>query len=224
MSIQSAVSARFGAEVWLFRQRRDIACRIDVAAATLQAMTDSPTEPFEHAEHAEHVAHSGDRFLMQVSVTIAILAVVAATVGSLETIETAATIGDKNAAVLVQNKATDNWNFYQAKSIKKNMYDIAAAAGGPGADGFKAQAQRYGADEQELLAKGQELERETDAKLLDSERHERRHHLLTVAVTFLHVAIAVATISIIMRGQRWPWRASIGLGILGSLLAAYAYL
>ncbi len=187
-------------------------------------MTDSPTEPFEHAEHAEHVAHSGDRFLMQVSVTIAILAVVAATVGSLETIETAATIGDKNAAVLVQNKATDNWNFYQAKSIKKNMYDIAAAAGGADADGFKAQAQRYGADEQELLAKGQELERETDAKLLDSERHERRHHLLTVAVTFLHVAIAVATISIIMRGQRWPWRASIGLGILGSLLAAYAYL
>jgi hypothetical protein len=191
---------------------------------TLYAMTDSPTEPFEHAEHAEHVARSGDPFLMQVSVTIAILAVVAATVGSLETIETAATIGDKNAAVLVQNKATDNWNFYQAKSIKKNMYQIAAAGGGPDADAFKAQAQRYGADEQELFAKGQELERETEAKLLHSEGHERRHHLLTVAVTFLHVGIAVATISIIMRGQRWPWRASIGLGVLGSLLAAYAYL
>ncbi len=187
-------------------------------------MTNSPTEPFEHAEHAEHVARSGDPFLMQVSVTIAILAVVAATVGSLETIETAATIGDKNAAVLVQNKATDNWNFYQAKSIKKNMYQIAAAGGGPDADAFKAQAQRYGADEQELFAKGQELERETEAKLLHSEGHERRHHLLTVAVTFLHVGIAVATISIIMRGQRWPWRASIGLGVLGSLLAAYAYL
>lgn len=161
---------------------------------------------------------------MQVSVTIAILAVVAATIGSLETIETAATIGDKNAAVLVQNKATDNWNFYQAKSIKKNMYEIAAAAGGPAADGFKAQAQHYGEDEQALLAKGQALERETDAKLQDSERHEHRHHLLTAAVTFLHVAIAVATISIIKRGLRWPWRASIALGVFGSLLAAYAYL
>ena len=187
-------------------------------------MTDSPTEPFEHAEHAEHVAHLGDRFLMQVSVTIAILAVVAATIGSLETIETAATIGDKNAAVLIQNKATDNWNFYQAKSIKKNMYEIAAAGGGPSAADFKAQAQRYGADQEALLAKGEALERDTDAKLRDSERHERRHHLLTIAVTFLHVAIAVATISIIMRGQRWPWRASIGLGTIGSLLAAYAYL
>ena len=48
-----------------------------------------PTEHFEHAEHAAHAAHSGDPFLAQVSMTIAILAVAAATVGSLETIETA---------------------------------------------------------------------------------------------------------------------------------------
>jgi hypothetical protein len=161
---------------------------------------------------------------MQVSITIAILAVVAATIGSLETIETAATIGDKNAAVLIQDKATDNWGFYQAKSIKKNMYEIAAAAGGPAADAFKEKAQGYGADEKAIFAKGEELERETNAKLLESERHERRHHLLTVAVTFLHVAIAIATISIIMRGQRWPWQASITLGVIGSLLAAYGYI
>ena len=35
--------------------------------------------------------------------------------------------------------------------------------------------------------------------------------------------IAVATLSIIMRGRRWPWQASIVLGILGSAVAAYAY-
>ena len=87
-------------------------------------MSESPVEHFEHAEHA---ALLGDPFLTQVAVTIAILAVIAATVGSLETLETAAAIGDKNAAVLLENKATDTWNFYQAKSIKKNLYAIAAA-------------------------------------------------------------------------------------------------
>ena len=46
-------------------------------------MSESPSEHFEHAEHAEHASLLGDPFLMQVSVTIAILAVVAATVGSL---------------------------------------------------------------------------------------------------------------------------------------------
>jgi hypothetical protein len=71
------------------------------------SMSESPVEHFEHAEHAQHAAFLGDPFLTQVSITIAILAVVAATVGSLETLETAAAIGDKNAAALFENKATD---------------------------------------------------------------------------------------------------------------------
>jgi hypothetical protein len=187
-------------------------------------MSESPVEHFEHTEHAEHAALLGDPFLTQVAVTIAILAVIAATVGSLETLETAAAIGDKNAAVLVQNKATDTWNFYQAKSIKKNLYAIAAANGGPKADDFKKQAERNGADEQGLFAKGQALEHQTEEKLRDSERHENRHHILTVAVTLLHVAIAIATIAIIVRGQRWPWYAALALGAIGATGAAYAYI
>ncbi len=132
-----------------------------------------------------------------------------------ETLETADAMGDKNAAVLLQNKATDTWNFYQAKSIKKNLYNVAAANPGPTTGDFKQQAERYGADEQELFAKGQALERQAEEKLSDSERHENRDHILTVAVTLLHVAIAIATIAIIVRGQRWPWYAAIALGVLG---------
>jgi len=187
-------------------------------------MSDSPVEHFENAEHAEHAALLGDPFLTKVSVTIAILAVAAATVGSLETLETAAALGDKNTAVLLQNQATDNWNFYQAKSIKKNLYAIAAANPGPAADGFKKQAERYGLDEADLFAKGQTLEQQTEEKLRHSEGHEHRHHILTIAVTLLHVAIAIATIAIIVRGQRWPWYAALTLGALGSIGAAYAYL
>lgn len=188
-------------------------------------MSESPTEFFEHAEHAEHVAHSGERFLQQVSITIAMLAVVAATVGSLETIETAASIGDKNESVLIQNRATDNWSFYQAKSIKKNMYEIALANAqpGPAADGFKVQAKRYASDEKEIGDKGKELERQVDEKLHDSEKHEHRHHILTVAVTLLHIAIAIATIAIIVRGHRWPYYSAVILGVLGVIGAAFAY-
>jgi hypothetical protein len=187
-------------------------------------MSESPVEHFEHAEHAGHASLLGDPFLTQVSITIAILAVIAATVGSLETLETADAIGDKNAAVLLQNKATDTWNFYQAKSIKKNLYAIAAANPGPAAGDFKKQAERHGEDEQELFAKGQALEHQSEEKLIDSDRHENRHHILTVAVTLLHVAIAIATIAIIVRGQRWPWYAALVLGAMGTMGAAYAYI
>lgn len=188
-------------------------------------MSESPTEHFEHAEHAGHVAHLGDNFLTKVSITIAILAVAAATVGSLETVETAAAIGDKNESVLLQNRATDTWNFFQAKSIKKNMYDIAAAAVPPGpvADAYKASSKKNETDEKELRDKGETLEHEVEAKLLDSEKHERRHHVLTVATTALHISIAIATIAIIIRGHRWPFYAAVVLGIAGVLGAAYAY-
>ena len=189
-------------------------------------MSESPTEHFEHAEHAEHIAASGDRFLMKVSITIAILAVAAATVGSLETIETAASIGDKNESVLLQNRATDNWSFFQAKSLKKNMYDIAAmsAPPGPTADAFKAQSTRYAGEEKEIGDKGTKLEHDVEAKLHESERHEARHHVLTVATTLLHISIAIATIAIIIRRQRWPYYSAVVLGTLGVIGAGYAYL
>jgi hypothetical protein len=45
------------------------------------------------------------------------------------------------------------------------------------------------------------LEHQTEEKLRDSKGHEHLHHIVTVAVT-LHVAVAIATIAIIVRGQR----------------------
>jgi hypothetical protein len=183
----------------------------------------SPTEPFEHAEHAEHVAHLGDRNLTLVSMTIAILAVFAATVGSLETLETAGAVGDKTHAVLLQNKASDSWSFYQAKSLKQNLYALAAAQGGARTQEFSDTANRYANEQKEIEKEAKSLEAHSEEALASSERHERRHHILTVSVTMLHVGIAVATIAIIVRGQLWPWRAAIALGLAGAVGAIYAY-
>jgi hypothetical protein len=184
----------------------------------------SPTEHFEHAEHAEHAAHSENPFLPLVALTIAVLAVIAASVGSLETIETQATIDSKNDAVLLQDKATDTWNLYEAKSIKRNLYEIAAAAGGPKAADFKQEAQRNGDDEKKYEPQAKILEAQRDAKLEASERHEHRHGVLTIAVTLLQISIAIATISIVRHGARWPWYVALALGFAGILGAAFAYI
>jgi hypothetical protein len=183
---------------------------------------EAPTEPFEHAEHAEHAA--GDPFLAIVAITIAILAVVAAGVGSLETIETEATIDSKSDAVLLQDEATDTWNFFQAKSIKRNMYEIAAAASGPNAAGFQQQAKRNGDDQQKLQSQGSAFEAQRDDKLEESERHEHRHETLTISVTLLHISIAIATIAIVRRGARWPWYAALILGAAGAIGTGLAYI
>ncbi len=67
-------------------------------------------------EHIEHAAHHGTPFLLTVSVTIAFIAVLAASVGSLESLETAAALTEQNAASLLQNKTSDQWAFFRQKT------------------------------------------------------------------------------------------------------------
>jgi hypothetical protein len=183
-----------------------------------------PQEPFEHAEHAEHAAHSGAPFLQIVSVTIAILAVVAATIGSLESFETAAALKKQSEANLLQNKTSDQWAFYQAKSIKKGLYSVAASQGGAQAAQQTAEAKRYDAEAREIETNARALEQEVDGRLHEAEHHEHRHHILTMAETLLHAAIAITTIAIVTRGRRWPWLCGLALTTAGVVLAGSSYL
>src|ERR1700748_247177 len=85
-------------------------------------------EAHEHMEHAEHASHEHDPFISRVAITVAALAVLAAAAGSLETMEGEGSLGATSEAVLMQDRATDTWNEFQADSIKKHVYGIAARA------------------------------------------------------------------------------------------------
>src|SRR5271156_1542268 len=98
---------------------------------------DPALEAHEHAEHAEHAAHEKNPFISRVSITVAVLAVMAAAAGSLETVEGGRAITESSEAVLAQDKATDSWNEYQADSLKRHMYEIAADGGGPRTQDYK---------------------------------------------------------------------------------------
>jgi len=186
-------------------------------------MHDAPMDVVEHREHAEHAAHAHDPFISRVSITIALLAVVTAITGSLETVENGAAITEASRAVLAQDKATDAWSFYQAKSIKKRLDTMVAEEGGPNADRYRGQAAKDAADETGIQSEAKRDEAERDALLQQSERHEQRHHSLTVAATLLEMGIAIATIAIITR-RRWPWLAAVGLGVAGAAASAWTLL
>ncbi len=189
-------------------------------------MTDSPLEELEnheHMEHAEHASRHGGGLLSWVSMTIALLAVLSAVVGSLETIASGKALTEKNEAVLAQSKASDSWAFYQAKSLKKHIYGIAADQGGDKADKYRKTAADNAADEEKIQGEAKALEKERDEHLKQGEIAEGRHHRLTVAATLLHMGIAISTIAIIAQ-RRWPWIASLILGAAGSAIAVWAYL
>ncbi|HLK23091.1 MAG TPA: DUF4337 family protein [Caulobacteraceae bacterium] len=186
-------------------------------------MSDPALDAHEHAEHAAHAAHESDPFVSRVSITIAILAVVAATAASLETFESASAIIAANQAVLAQEQATDQWNFYEAKSLKKNMYAIAAAAGGANAADNAKKAKTEGQGQDQAQAEAKAFEHQRDRALEKSESHEARHHRLSIAATLLEIGIAVSTIAIITK-KRWPWIGASLLGLAGVAVAIWAYL
>ena len=189
-------------------------------------MSDSPLEEFEHHEHAEHAAHaahSGDPLISQVTFTIAVLAVVAAIAASLETTEADGAISAKNDAVLAQDQATDQWGFANSKSLRKKLYEISADAAGPKAAAYAKSAAKEAGDEVNARGDAKALEAKRDAALGRAERHETRHERLTVASTLLHMAIAIATLAIILT-RRWPWFAALALSAAGLAVGAWAYL
>jgi hypothetical protein len=127
--------------------------------------------------------------------------VLAASAGSLDTNESRAASAAKTEPVLFHNKATDNWNFFEAKCLKKNIYDIAAAESGTKSGEFRAQASRNDADGVEIQRIAEPFESLSDEALKRAQIHEDPHHFLTIAVIMLHISIAIATIAIIGGGH-----------------------
>jgi hypothetical protein len=184
---------------------------------------DAALEAHEQHERAEEAAHARDPFVTRVSITIAILALLAATVGSLETLEAGSAITSSSEAVLAQDKATDTWGEFQADSLKRHIYGIAADQPGANAARYRETASKELASQNEIQTRAKEDEVERDRLLATSRRHEERHHWLTAAATLLEIAIAICTVAIITR-RRLFWLGSVALGIGGMALFGAAYL
>jgi hypothetical protein len=186
-------------------------------------MSDSPLEEMEARESAERAEEAKkDSFNSQVTMTIAIMAVVAAVSASLETSEGDKTIVAKNDAVLQQNQATDKWNEYEAKSVKKNIYQVAADQGGAKAPAYAKVVAQNSADQQRIMAEAKAFEEKRRQYSEVAEIHERRHGRLTIGSTLLHMAIAISTLSIILH-RRWPWFTALALTAAGLAIGAWAY-
>jgi hypothetical protein len=184
---------------------------------------DSALQAHEHSEHARHAAHSGDVFISRIAISVAVLAVLAAVSGSLETVEGGRALNNTSEAVLEQDKATDAWAEYQADSLKKHIYGVAADAGGPHADRYRRLVQENTTKQDAIRRSARTAEAERNRLLAASSAHEERHHWLTGAATLFEIGIAMSTVAIITR-RHWLWFTALGFGAVGVALLAAAYL
>jgi hypothetical protein len=186
---------------------------------------DAALEAHEHTEHAEHAAHEHDPFISRVAITVAALAVLAAAAGSLETMEGEGSLGATSEAVLMQDRATDTWNEFQADSIKKHIYTVASRSTTTATDiaYYKKQAKEYGETQNKLHKDADDREAERDNLLKESAHHEERHKWLTGSATLFEIGIAMSTVAIITK-RNYLWFGALTFGAVGLGLLAYTYL
>src|SRR5258707_9694612 len=124
-------------------------------------MSEELQELREHAEHAKH-----DPSLAPVTLTMAVVAVLVATVSLL---------GHRTHTeeIILQNKVTDQWGYYQAKNIRRHtdelFADLTSVVASKDAeavaklhDKYAAEADRYKDEQKELDSKARELEKDAE--------------------------------------------------------------
>ena len=181
--------------------------------------------PHDHAvEHAAHEAHQGDEgFGSRLAVATAILA----TVGALFSYQGGATQNNamiyKNNAAIKKTEASNQWNYYQAKSNKQNLAELAMALPGVDVDKYRKEVARY-KDEKEVIRKDAE-KLEADSKKWDeeSEKQIHLHHRWAQAMTVIQVSIALAAITLITR-KKWMQTGVYIAAVASAVLAGMAML
>ena len=181
--------------------------------------------PHDHElEHAAHHGSGGDGFAGTIAVTTAILA----TVGALFSYMGGATQANaglyKNDAAIKKTEASNQWNYYQSKSSKQNLAELAMAIV---AEDKKAQYQqeveRYKKEKVEIKAAAEKLEAESAEWDKKSEQQLHQHHRWAQATTALQISIALAAIALLTR-RKWLEWGMFGVAAIGVALGVAAFL
>jgi hypothetical protein len=172
----------------------------------MEAMSVSE-ELHEHSEHAK------DPFDKRVAATMAIIAATLAIISVAGHIAT-------TEELLLQQKASDQWSYYQAKSIRRYESEVARDVFAAMRNDAKSQeytknAERYRKDDDEIQKQAQELEQES---------HVRGHQALRLhfGEVFLEISIVLASLAILSKRGVF-WYAALAGGAVGAIIGATAY-
>ncbi|MFA5073453.1 MAG: DUF4337 domain-containing protein [Nitrospirota bacterium] len=134
--------------------------------------------------------------------------------------------GYSTKAVMSQSQASDQWAYYQAKSIKGYVYelqkekfevDLKTMKGSVSRslasdlekkiDGYAQKIKRYDGEKADIMKKAQELEESRDTI-------QKHAGAFGMAAMFLQIAILLSSISALMK-QKYFWYLGMGSGIFG---------
>lgn len=185
------------------------------------------SEEFEVKGPHEEVLEGGEES-REFNNRLAVMTAIMATIGALLSYEASVTLGEaillKNEASIKKTEASDQWNFYQAKSNKQNLAELAAKlTTGKDHDDSKNDVLRYSAEKTELKKKAEDLEKLSHEADEHSEQYMHAHHRWATGTTALQIAISLAAIALLTR-RKWLQYASLSCAAIGIVFGVIAWL
>ena len=169
-----------------------------------------------HGHHAPaHKDGEGHHAPRWTPIAAAVLAVLAAIASLLSNQFTTQSLLEKNEAILLQAKASDTWNYYQAKRIKEHVYTaVALTLPASGLKELRSTARKEHGDQTKISDEAKALEHEVELRNARSERFMKAHETIEIAVTMFEVAIVLVSISALASSRLLTVLAGAG-GVLG---------
>jgi hypothetical protein len=180
----------------------------------------------QHEAIKEEFEKERSSFLKQISITTAILAVLAA-LASLQAGSTVnLALALKTEAVQLQNQASDQWAYYQAKGVKAEIQEASRtswlAMGKEPPPQYQQKMKYYQVEQAGIMKTAQEKERARDEKMRESEHLLHRHHGFAKAVALFQISIALGAVAALTR-SRLVWFGSLLAGCTGIIFFALPF-
>jgi hypothetical protein len=173
----------------------------------------------ESLHEANEEAKEGGRFLRSVSLSTALIAVIAA----LAALEAGSTVNEallkKNAAIASRTEAFDGWAQYQAKGIKAAVLaaqkQILISMDRVPQTSLDADLARYQKEQGDIAGANRKLEKISAGETDEAEHLIHRHHRYAASVALLQIAVALSAIAALAR-NRGMWMLSLVIAALGA--------
>jgi Na+/glutamate symporter len=184
--------------------------------------------PHEHElEHAQQGGHEGAHgehggMVNQIAMFTAIIATIGAVFGYMGGATQANAGLYKNNAAIKKTEASNQWNYFQAKSTKQSLAELARdLAPQDKKEFYQSKIERYEKEKTEIKVGAEKLEADATQWDHQSDEQMHQHHRWAQSTTVLQVSIALAAIALLTK-KKWLEMAMFAAGGVGLVVGGLA--
>ena len=182
--------------------------------------------PHDHElEHAQQGGGHGDSggMVNQIAMFTAVIATVGALFGYMGGATQANAGLYKNNAAIKKTEASNQWNFFQAKSTKQSLAELARDLAPDDKKAvYQVKIERYEKEKSDIKVGADKLEANATEWDKKSDDQMHQHHRWAQSTTVLQVCIALAAIALLTKKKwvKYAMFAAGGIGVTVGVLAS----